>query len=487
MNRESVLTAAALLAAASRLFAQDSIWIAEGLQGKAVYSLAVGQSPERSSRRRAYGAFRGTGVGSVEPRLQTPGISPEVIAVAPSNAGTVYAGGLGGPVPQHRRRQTASMRSLLLAGPMHRHRPGRALDAVRRERLQPTTPRPLPPAPCTRARMVERAGRFWIRPRWWTALPRWSSIRGGPAPSTPAPACTHDYPGYPPAPDTAHDAVIGTVDGGARWQPAAGRLGHRRSPGAGGGPSIGNGLRGNRELGVPRLERRDLRGRAGTDGRRYQRSRRRSGDSDDDLRGHEPRGGVPKPRWRLDLGADERRPFRRRDPRQLGSLHPLPRAGSRGRGAARRNGERGLRGTPGLSLAGLHAGGGDHLLPPRWPTQGHGHGADPRLAARSPGGAGARSSNRPTASAPFSFPDFTGDPAFPEVVVKMVDPGQGRGVWVFHGSLTRPPLHPERHRHGDRVRSRRTRTTRRIISAAARTHPHSSTTRTTRVSAAGTT
>ena len=42
MNREPVLlTAAALLAAASRLFAQDSAWVAEGLQGKAVYSLAL--------------------------------------------------------------------------------------------------------------------------------------------------------------------------------------------------------------------------------------------------------------------------------------------------------------------------------------------------------------------------------------------------------------------------------------------------------------
>jgi hypothetical protein len=39
----------------------------------------------------------------------------------------------------------------------------------------------------------------------------------------------------------------------------------------------------------------------------------------------------------------------------------------------------------------------------------------------------------------FSFPDFTGDAAFPEVAVKMVDPGTGRGVWVFHGSLTGLP------------------------------------------------
>lgn len=39
----------------------------------------------------------------------------------------------------------------------------------------------------------------------------------------------------------------------------------------------------------------------------------------------------------------------------------------------------------------------------------------------------------------FSFPAFTGDPAFPEVAVKMIDPAQGRGVWVFHGGLTNLP------------------------------------------------
>lgn len=39
----------------------------------------------------------------------------------------------------------------------------------------------------------------------------------------------------------------------------------------------------------------------------------------------------------------------------------------------------------------------------------------------------------------FSFPGFTGDRTFPEVAVKMIDPAQGRGVWVFHGGLTNVP------------------------------------------------
>lgn len=36
----------------------------------------------------------------------------------------------------------------------------------------------------------------------------------------------------------------------------------------------------------------------------------------------------------------------------------------------------------------------------------------------------------------FSLPAYTGDPALPEVFVKMVDPLQGRGVWFFYGGLT---------------------------------------------------
>jgi len=40
----------------------------------------------------------------------------------------------------------------------------------------------------------------------------------------------------------------------------------------------------------------------------------------------------------------------------------------------------------------------------------------------------------------FSLPDFTGDPTFPEVVVKMVDatgaPALGGGFWFFHAPLT---------------------------------------------------
>lgn len=45
-----------------------------------------------------------------------------------------------------------------------------------------------------------------------------------------------------------------------------------------------------------------------------------------------------------------------------------------------------------------------------------------------------------TASGYFSLPDFTGDPTFPEVIVKMVDatgaPGLGGDFWFFHAPLT---------------------------------------------------
>jgi hypothetical protein len=39
----------------------------------------------------------------------------------------------------------------------------------------------------------------------------------------------------------------------------------------------------------------------------------------------------------------------------------------------------------------------------------------------------------------FSLPNVTGDSELPEVVVKMVDPHGGHGVWLFHGSLTGLP------------------------------------------------
>lgn len=39
----------------------------------------------------------------------------------------------------------------------------------------------------------------------------------------------------------------------------------------------------------------------------------------------------------------------------------------------------------------------------------------------------------------FSLPAFTGDPAFPEVFVKMLDPSQDQGVWFFYGGLTHLP------------------------------------------------
>jgi hypothetical protein len=45
-----------------------------------------------------------------------------------------------------------------------------------------------------------------------------------------------------------------------------------------------------------------------------------------------------------------------------------------------------------------------------------------------------------TAAGYFSLPDFTGDPTFPEVMVKMVDatgaPALGGGFWFFHAPLT---------------------------------------------------
>ena len=69
MNRESVLlTAAALLAAASRLFAQDSIWIADGLQGRYRPSIRwrSGNLRERSSLERGKACSRSTETGPLD-------------------------------------------------------------------------------------------------------------------------------------------------------------------------------------------------------------------------------------------------------------------------------------------------------------------------------------------------------------------------------------------------------------------------------------
>jgi hypothetical protein len=62
---------------------------------------------------------------------------------------------------------------------------------------------------------------------------------------------------------------------------------------------------------------------------------------------------------------------------------------------------------------------------------------DPRTGRRATG----RGVTQADAHGFFSFPDFTGDPEFPEVVVKMVDatlsaPPFGGSFWFFYSSLT---------------------------------------------------
>jgi hypothetical protein len=434
MNRGSVLlTAAALLVAASRLFAQDSAWVAEGLQGKAVYSLALGQTPGTVFAATPYGAFRSTEAGAWT-QLQTPGSFNDFIAVDPSNRGTVYAGGWSGLF-----RSTDS---------------GDHFDEIFSFPVQCIAVDPAAPstlyvgsgytfdATTASAGTVHKSTDGGTN---WSDLNTTSLVDGIAAlvldPRRPGTVYAgasiyYDYPGYPPAPDTAHDAVIGTADGGASWSqvlPGAGIVEVRAlavdpqsgTVYAGVGSSVLRDWLKTSEIGLGLTV-------AGINALVVDPAVPTTIYAGTTLAGvfRSLDGGIT---WRpLNDGLFDD-PTYGNSGLWIYSLVLDPADGVLRAGTA--NGVFAIRpgsASPACTPTANHL----CLLGGRYRATVMAQIPDWQRNLRVARGSVAQQADR---FGSFSFPDFTGDPSFPEVVVKMVDPGTGRGVWLFHGSLTGLP------------------------------------------------
>ncbi len=214
MIGSSRATAVAILLAATALpaLAGDGVWTAEGLQGDAVYSLAIGKPPRTFFAASASGAFRST-----EDQTWTalPGLFPDGIAVDPTSGNTVYAWSLSG---------------LYRSGDNGEHFDRLSSMPVRCLAIDPSAP----------STLYAGSGYTWDATTAfaggvhkstdggasWTALNTTSLADGIAAlvldPRRPGTVYAGadvywDYPGYPPAPVTQKRALIGTVDGGATW------------------------------------------------------------------------------------------------------------------------------------------------------------------------------------------------------------------------------------------------------------------------------
>jgi photosystem II stability/assembly factor-like uncharacterized protein len=439
MNRESaLLTVAVLLSAASRLFAQDSAWVAEGLQGKAVYSLALGQTPRTLFAATSDGFFRSTEAERWT-QLQTPGIFPEFVAVDPSNAETVYAGGLGG---LFRSIDSGSHFRMLSSMP------------VRCLAIDPAAPTTLYvgsgytfDATTASAGTVHKSTNGGAS---WSDLNTTSLVDGIASlvldPRRPGivyagASIYYDYPGYPPAPRTAHEALIGTDDGGVDWS--------RLLPGS--GIVEVRALAVDPQLGTVYAGTGNSVFRSGNFGADWTRSEIGLGLT---VAGIQALVVDPANPTTLYAGTNLAGVFRSLDggstwtPMNDGLfddetfgnsglfIHSLvldPAAG-----VLRAGTENGVFAIRPASPSPACTPTAEHLclLGGRYRATVMAQIPDWRRGFEVGRGAVLDQADR---FGSFSFPDFTGDPAFPEVVVKIVDPGTGREVWVFHGSLTGLP------------------------------------------------
>src|SRR5262252_2835581 len=82
---------------AAPVFAGEGQWTSDGLQGRQVYSLAIGQAPRTVFAGTSGSLFRGAGDGTWT-ELQLPNFNSGVnaIAIDGSDGNFVYAGGLWG-------------------------------------------------------------------------------------------------------------------------------------------------------------------------------------------------------------------------------------------------------------------------------------------------------------------------------------------------------------------------------------------------------
>jgi hypothetical protein len=201
---------------ATPVFAGEGQWTSDGLQGQAVYSLAIGQAPRALFAGASGGLFRSTEAGTWT-EMPGPGSLVTAVAVDPSDPETVYAGGSWGLA---RSTDSGDHFAVLSSEP------------IRCIAIDPSAPSTLyvgsgyTETPGGSAATVGTVRKSTDGGLSWSALNTASLVDGIAAlvldpnrPGTVYAGATidYDYPGYPPAPDTRHLALISTTDGGAHW------------------------------------------------------------------------------------------------------------------------------------------------------------------------------------------------------------------------------------------------------------------------------
>jgi hypothetical protein len=205
-----------LLGATVSLLAGDGQWTSEGLQGKAVYSLAIGKPPRTLFAGSPYGFFRSTEAGAWTAILDSSS-NVTVVAVDPSDPAVLYAGGSGlfKTADSGDHFQTLAGLSLLSVEAI-------AIDPAQTSTLYVGSGYTYDDSTVS----VGAVHKSTDGGMSWSALNTTSLVDGIAAlvldPRRPGTVYAgasvyYDYPGYPPAPATEKRAVIGTVDGGARW------------------------------------------------------------------------------------------------------------------------------------------------------------------------------------------------------------------------------------------------------------------------------
>lgn len=212
--RNTAVSMGLLFGAAYSLLAGDGQWTSEGLPHGMVYSLAIGAAPRTLFAGTAYGMFRSIGDGTWTAIPDSP-TDASAIAVDPSDPQALYAGTFGGVYKS----TDNGGHFTLLSG-----------ISVRAIAIDPAAP----------STIYVGSGYTWDATTAfvgglhksidggvsWSALNTTSLVDGIASlvlnPRRPGTVYAgaevyYDYPGYPPAPATQKEAVIGTLDGGSAW------------------------------------------------------------------------------------------------------------------------------------------------------------------------------------------------------------------------------------------------------------------------------
>ncbi len=431
-SSKSALLVVVLAVAASAVPADDGIWTSDGLQDKDVYSLAIGEPPRTLFAVTWDGAFRSTEAGTwTQMAVQTP----YALAVDPSDPETVYA--LTGAdlfkstdSGDHFDRLSSVSASCIAIDPAAPSTlyvgSGYSWDATTAYAggVQKSTDGGASWSVLSTTSLTDGIATLVLDPRRPGTVYAGGSIY-------------YDYFGYPPAPVSQKSAVIGSVDGGARWSAILGS-----DDGIGSVPALAvDPDTGTVYAGAGSVYR-------GSFDRPWARTEIAPGLNVGGVNALVIDPAIPTT---LYAGTKVAGVFRSLDggatwaPMNDGlfsnetlgysglwinSLVLDPADGVLRAGTA--NGVFAIR--PGVPS------------PPCTPAAAHlcllGGRYRATVMAQNPrtfvvtGGVVIQEADR---FGGFSLPDFTGDAEFPEVFVKMVDPGGNRGAWVFHGGLTSLP------------------------------------------------